>query len=318
MSLHTWSGDASAVGSYKDQDFLDTVLKPAGYKSVIYPLASKYTIKNGESVTIASYNEIDIDDNDFRLEEDQPMGLIKLSVTAKKIVSQEFGAKMKLTKRAKNATAWGILEAHKQQLQQTVQRTLEKIGREALDTMPMTYVPTGATTSALRSDGTFVATQASFLNIYHLQNLGNICEDDLRIPTLNGMYALVVRGETEMAIKRDPDHFELHQGQGLAPLFPTKKIIGVGNIAVMTTNEPFVVAKGIGSGSAYSGGYLLGQDALIYAGIETMGLKYDIRENESTDFGRFAHMAFYGDLNSGTYSDSANAGLVRGIRIGSV
>lgn len=319
MSLHTWESDAPSVGSYKDQDFYENVLKPVGFDSVLFPLAAKRDIKNGESLTIASYDTIDIDGVSFDLQEDQPMGTSKLVVAAKKIVSVEKGRKLKLTRRTHNRTPFDILQAHKEQLQEMLKRDLERTGATALDSMPITYTPTSATAGSSTSNGTFGASQGSFVNVYHLQDLATLCVDDYRIPMHRalGAYAGIFRYETIVNIQQDDTYENFNQSMGLSPIADNRVVGKVANIAIMPTNDSLVVAKGIGTGSAYSGGYILGDEALIYAGVEQMSLHYDLTDTAATDHGRFKHLAILGDYAASIFSDSANAGLVRGIQIGS-
>lgn len=311
-----WGSDAPSTGAYKEHEVAE-IFKPAGFASLLFQLAGKRKVASGQSLTVPAYQNLDFPTSTV-LEEDENIPLSKLSVTAKTISMSERGRAVAVTGKTENRSPWDILSGHKDVISTMMSRELEEVIATALKTMPVKYVCDTSSAASITTNGTPGASASSNVNIFHAQNIGNYLSDTLRVPMdpRYNAYVMVLRGAGVLSIQRDDEYFELHRGRGLSAI----ENLRVGQIAdcvIYKHNDSRVLSNAIGDGSAFSEGFVLGQDAVLFGFIEQIGLYYDFSKNKATDWGRFKYIAWLGDYGAGLYSDSANAGLVRGLHISS-
>jgi hypothetical protein len=307
-----WGADAPSTGAYKEHE-VSEVFKPAGFASVLFNLAGKRKVASGQSLTIPAYANLDLETSNL-LTEAETIPLSKLVVTAKVISMNESGRAVAITGMTERRSPWDILSAHKEQIQEVMSRELERTISTALRLMPIKYVATSSSAANITTNGTPSGTAASNPNVFHIQNIGSYMGDSLRIPfdPRYGSYVGIFRGNAILNIQRDDDYFELNRGRGLEPIAELN-VGKIGDVSLIKHNDPQSLLNNIGSGSAISEGFILGKDAVLFAFLEQIGLYYDFSKTKATDFGRFKYIAWMGDYGAGLYSDSANAGLARGI-----
>lgn len=312
--LQTWA-DAPTTGAYTDNQTAE-VLKPAGFKSPLWMLAEKKRIASGESLTIPHYENLDLP-TDATLTEDEVIPYSKLVLSAKKITASEKGRGLKVTIKDLNRTFWDLKAAHNEQLQENLRREYNRTIRAALATMPVKYCTTGAAAGTFTTNGTPSGVATDDINIYHLQRVSNYMQDDLRVPFRDsGAYAAVFRQSAVFHIQRDSEFQAYHAQQGLSPI--ANMAVGkIADIEIMPANDPEVVIKTLGSSNNISEGFILGKQAVCLGYVQNFEIRYDFSQSKATDMGRIGYMAYVGDYGVGLYSDSANAGSVRGVHFSS-
>jgi len=312
-----WGSDAPNVGAYREHEVIP-VFRAAAFASVLFQMADKRQIASGQSLTIPAYENLDFPAT-TSLDEDQPIPLSKLNITAKTIEMDERGRAISVTGRTQRRSPFDVLEAHQTAIAEMMSREMEEVISTALKTMPIKYVPTGAANQNVTTNGTPGAVAANNINVYHLQNIGTLLSDTYRVPVdpRTGCYMGLFRGPACLALKRDPDWFELHRGTALESIadFAVGKI---GEVMIMKHNDDRVLANNLGTPGNVSEGFVMGHQAVLFGFLEQIGLRFDFSEDKATDFGRFKYIAWYGDYGAGIYSDSANADLVRGLHVTSL
>lgn len=307
-----WGSDAPSVGAYKENQVAE-VFKPAGFAALLFQLADKRRVAMGESLTVPAYENLSFPSS-TSLDEDQPIPLSKLTISAKTISMDERGRAVAVTGKTQNRSPWDVLQGHRDAIAEMMRRELEEVISTALKTMPVKYVATGAATQTITTNGTPGAAATTNPNIYHMQNIGNYLSDNLRVPMdpRFGAYVGVFRGNGIFSIQRDPEYRELNRGLGLSPI-ENLRVGQIGDIVLFKHNDDRVLSNSIGVSSDVSEGFVMGDQAVLFGFIQQIGLRFDFSESKATDFGRFKYIAWMGDYGAGIYSDSANADLVRGL-----
>ena len=307
-----WGADAPSVGAYRENQ-VSEVFKPAGYASLFFNLADKRRVLMGETLTVPAYENLEFPTSVI-LDEDAPIPLSKLNVTAKTISMNERGRAVAITGKTQRRSPFDILQAHKDDIAEMMKRELEEVISTALKTMPIKYVATGAATQTITTNGIAGAAALSNPNIYHMQNIGAYLQDTLRVPMdpRYGSYVGVFRGNGILSIQRDPEWRELHRGTGLTSI-DTLQAGKIEDISLFRHNDQRVLDNAIGTNNDVSEGFVFGNQAVLFGFLEQIGLKFDFSESKATDFGRFKYIAWMGDYGAGIYSDSANSDLARGL-----
>jgi len=307
-----WGADAPTQGAYKEHEVAE-IFKPAGYASLLFNLASKRRVMSGQSLTVPAYENLSFPTSTI-LDEDQTIPLSKLSVTAKTISMNERGRAVAITGKTENRSPWDILQGHKDAVATMMSRELEEVISTALKLMPIKYVATSASAQNVTTNGTASGTLATNPNVYHMQYIGQLLQDTYRVPfdKKYNSYLGIFRGNGIFGIQRDADYRELNRGLGLKPI-EDLSVGKIGDIVLFKHNDSRVLSNNIGSGSAFSEGFVIGDQAVLFGFIEQIGLYYDFSKTKATDFGRFKYIAWMGDYGAGLFSDSANADLVRGL-----
>lgn len=309
-----WGADAPAVGAYKENQ-VSEIFRPAGFESLFFGLANKRKVLMGQSLTIPAYQNLDFPTSTV-LDEDAPIPMSKLSVTAKTISMSERGRAVAVTGKTERRSPFDILQAHRDAVATMMTRELEEVISTALKTMPIKYVLASASTQNVATNGTAGAAAGSNPNIYHMQTIGNYLSDSLRIPVdpRYNAYVAVFRGNGILGIQRDSEWREYFRGDKLGSI-ETMRVGQIADCVIFKHNDPRVLSNSLNS--AYTEGLVFGKDAVTFGFLEQLGLQYDFSKTKATDFGRFKYIAWMGDYGAGINSDSANAGLVRGIHISS-
>ena len=312
-----WGADAPNVGAYKENEVAE-VFKASGFASLLFNLADKRRVMQGESLTVPAYENLAFPPT-TSLDEDQPIPLSKLNITAKTIAMDERGRAVAVTGKTQRRSPFDVLQAHKDAIAEMMSREMEEVISTALKTMPIKYVATGAATQTVTTNGIPGAAATTNPNIYHMQNIGTLLQDTYRVPMDSrfNAYVALFRGNGILSIQRDPEWRELHRGTGLTSI-DTLQAGQIGDIVLFKHNDSRVLANDIGASSDVTEGFVMGNQAVLFGFLEQIGLKFDFSESKATDFGRFKYIAWMGDYGAGIYSDSANADLVRGLHWTSV
>lgn len=307
------TSDRPSVGAYLEHEVME-VFKPAMYASLLFNLAGKRSIPSGDSLTIPAYQNLDRPAS-TQIGELEPLPVSKLTLSAKKISPKEHGRAIVVSEKLVRRNPFDILMANKEVLAEDISRELEAEVANALREMPIKYVATGATSQTITTNGTAGAAATVNPNIYHMQYIGNYMSDDLRIPMdpRFGSYVAVFRGNGLLGIQRDPEFFELSQGQGLGAV-DSLKIGKIADITFFKHNDSGVLDNALAVANNVSEGFIMGKEAVLFAFLSQIKMVHDFSDDKAyNDFGRRKYIAWKGDYAAGLYSDSANADLVRGI-----
>jgi hypothetical protein len=309
-----WGADAPSVGAYKENQ-VSEIFRPAGFESLFFGLAAKKRVLMGESLTVPAYQNLDFPTTTV-LQEDQPIPMSKLSVTAKTISMSERGRAVAITGKTERRSPFDILQAHRDAVAVMMTRELEEVISTAAKLTDIKVVLTGAAAESITTNGTASGTANSNPNIYHMQTLGLYMSDSLRIPVdpRYGAYVSVFRGAGIYGLQRDSEWREYYRGDKLGSI-ETQRAGQIGDIVIFKHNDPRVLLNNIGTGSAFTEGLLMGKDSVLFGFLDQIGLQYDFSKTKATDFGRFKYIAWLGDYGAGLFSDSVDAGLARTLHV---
>lgn len=313
MSSPQFWADSPSTGAYREHEVAE-VFKPAAFASVLFNLSEKRRVASGQSLTIPSYANLTMPSS-TSLAEDELIPVSKLTISAKTIAMGAHGRAVVIGDLAVNRSPIDVLQAHKEELSLMMQRELEAVIGGVLDDMPVKYVPTGVASQTITTNGTAGAAALNNLNIYHLRYISDYLSDTLRVPFHKkfGSYVGVFRGNAIRSIQEDPEFTEIHQGRPEA--FASINCGKIADIVLMKHNDGNVLLNNVGTNSDVSEGFIVGDQPVLFGFIEQIRLIYDFSEGVSTDFGRRKYIAWKGDYGAGLFSDSANAGLVRGLHV---
>lgn len=315
-SVQSWGSDAPSTGAYQVNQ-VGEVLKPAGFASLLFGLADKRKVLMGNSLTVPAFQNLDFPTS-TALDEDAPIPMSKLSITAKTITMSERGRAVAITGKTERRSPFDVLQAHRDAVAQMMTRELEEVIATALKTMPIKYNCLTSSTYGLATNGTAAGAAVSQPNVFHMQTIGMLLADSYRVPVdpRYNAYVAVLRGNGVLGIQRDSEFRTYFTANGLTPI-ETARVGQIGDCVIYKHNDTRVLSNAIGTGSAYSEGVVFGKEGVLFGFLEQIGLKYDFSEGAATNFGRFKYIAWMGDYGAGLHSDSANADLVRGLHISS-
>lgn len=309
MSTQLWS-DAPAQGAYQEQD-VSPVVETAYANTIFAPFAKKVVLgkMNGSSTTLPVFSQLALPTSD-QLDEQLPIPLDKLSISAKTISIVERGRGLQISKKALTRTPFDLEAEHKKHLASQLQRVMDRMVAEAFKAAKVKYVPDGLASSTITTNGTAGASATHNVNSYHMEEIYDYLYDTLEAPTFaDGSYVMICQGKAYNSLFNDPKFIEASKYNNGSNLL--KYEVGMlGGIRILRTNHKDALSNSKGAGSDVGECVVFGPDAVALVVAEEFGL---IRAE--SDDKRFINIMFYGDMNAGTMVDTANAGEARIVHV---
>ena len=307
----TWTFDAP-TGTYKSHALSNRLFEASVEMSVfmdhVDPVEG-FGKKMGETITLTRIRNIseptsaDLQEN-IRIPEDD----FELSVQT--ITVKELGRAVPYTNLSMDLSKYDLLNPIQKKLREQMRLVLDTKAATAFKNTQIKYVPTGAATQTITTNGTAGATAASNMNMYHVETIRDYMFDDLRIPPVNGGdYVGIFRTLGLRGIKRDDDweQWKIYTD-------PQAKFNGevgrIEGIRFIETNHANALGK-TGTSDVLGEGIVFGEDAVALAEAMTPELRAAI----PGDFGRSKAVAWYGILEMDVIWDTGNAGEAKIIHV---
>jgi len=313
MPQFTWTFDAP-TGTYKNHTLASKLYEAAVENSVFVDhvrTVDGYGRGKGESVTLTRVQNItepltaDLEET-VRIPEDE------FNLTTKTITVREIGRAVPFTSLSQDLSRYDTENPIQRKLRDQMRLVLDTKAATAYKLAKVKYVPTGAASNNITTNGTPGAAATANMNFFHVEEIRDYMFDTLQVPPLEGDdYLGIFRTLGLRGIKRDSAWEEWHKYQD-----PQAKYNGevgrIEGIRFIETNHARALGK-IGSGSVLGEGVVFGEDNVAIAEAMTPELRAAI----PGDFGRSKAVAWYGILEFDIVWDTGNAGEARIVHVSS-
>lgn len=311
MAEFQWQFDAPS-GTYKSHamsgKLYESAVEQSKFMDFVRPVDG-FGRKMGDTVTLTRVKRLTEPGNadlmeGIRIPEDQ------FTINTKTITVTEIGRSVPFTSLAEDLSKWDLQNPIQRTLREQLSLVLDTKAATAFKTASVKYIPTGASSGTVDSDGTASTQATANMNVYHCEEIRDYMYDTLLCPPWEGDdYVGIFRTLGLRGIKRDPDWEEWHKYTD-----PTVKYNGevgrIENIRFVETNHSNALSK-VGASSVLGEGVVFGQDAVAIAEVLTP----ELRAAQPQDFGRAKAVAWYGILEFGIIWDTANAGEARIVHV---
>lgn len=314
MAQFQWQFDAP-TGTFKShalsRRLFEASLERAVFMEHVIPVDG-FGKKMGEDVTMTRIAQL-TEPTDATLQEGVRISEDAFSISTKSITVVEYGRAVPYTSFADDL-AWFDLE-------NPIQRTLVNQWRLVMDTKvasafkntKIKYAPDGEASNTITTNGTFGATAASNMNVFHVEEIRDYMFDTLLTePAVGDDYIGIFRTLGLRGIKRDPDWEEWHKYTDPQAKF-NNEIGRIENVRFMETNHANALGKK-GTGSVLGEGVVFGADAVAMAEV----LAPELRAGIPADFGRSRAVAWYAITAFDLIWDTGNAGQAKVLHVGSL
>jgi N4-gp56 family major capsid protein len=265
----------------------------------------------GESVTLTRVQNIteptvaDLEET-VRIPEDD------FNLTTKTITVTELGRAVPYTSLSQDLSEYDIENPIQRKLRDQMRLVLDTKAATAFKLAKIKYVPTGAATNSITTNGTPSGPATSNMNFFHVEEIRDYMFDTLQVPPLEGDdYLGIFRTLGLRGIKRDDQWEEWHKYSD-----PQAKYNGevgrIEGIRFIESNHARALGK-IGTGSVLGEGVVFGEDSVAIAEAMTPELRAAI----PGDFGRSKAVAWYGILAFDIIWDTGNAGEAKIVHVSS-
>lgn len=311
MAQFTWTFDAP-TGTYKNHKLSQKLYEAAVQNSVfldhVRPVEG-YGRGAGESVTLTRVRNI-VEPVTAELDEAMRIPEDEFDLSTKLITVKELGRSVPFTSLSRDLSAYDIENPIQRKLRDQMRLVLDTKAATAFKRAQVKYVPTGAATNNITTNGTAGAAATVNMNFFHVEEIRDYLYDTLNTPPAeDDMYVGIFRTLGLRGLKRDSKWDEWHKYTD--PQAKWNGEIGrIEGIRFIESNHARALSK-VGTGSVLGEGVIFGEDAVALAEAMTPELRAAI----PGDFGRARAVAWYGILEFDIIWDTSNAGEARIVHV---
>lgn len=311
MAQFEWVHDAP-TGTFKSHAMSARLFEAAIAKSVfmdhVQPVDG-FGKNMGEDVTLTRIKNL-TEPTDSTLSETDRIPEDDFQITTTSVTIQEHGRAVPFTSFAQDLTHFDMDNQIQRTLRDQMQLSLDTHAAKAFKNAQVKYIPTGATSRTIETNGTANTQATNNMNVWHLEEIRDYMFDTLHVPPReNDDYVGIFRTLGLRGIKRDPDFEEWHKYTDPSVKF-NSEIGRMEGIRLIETNHSNALGK-VGSSSVLGEGIVFGSEGVAMAESETP----ELRAAMPSDFGRSKAVAWYGQLGWGIIWDTSNAGEARVLHV---
>lgn len=313
MGTFSWTFD-SPSGTYKQHALSMKLYESAVENSTFMDHVRStegYGKGRGENITLTRVRSItepisaDLDEL-TRIPEDE----FDLSTTS--ITVTELGRAVPYTSLSQDLSEFDLENPIQSKLKEQMRLVLDTKAATSFKAAKVKYVPTGAASSNITTNGTPGAAATVNMSFFHVEEIRDYLYDTLFVPPYEGdSYVGIFRTLGLRGLKRDDKWEEWHKYTDPQAKY-TGEVGQIEGIRFIETNHARALGK-IGTGSVLGEGVVFGDDGVAMAEAMTPELRAAI----PSDFGRSRAVAWYGILAFGLIWDTGNAGEARIIHVSS-
>lgn len=312
MGMFTWNFDAPS-GTYKSHAMSEKLYEQALAESVFMDHVQAipaFGKRSGETVTLSRLKQLSEPTSALLNELERiPEDTMTMSTTS--ITVKEWGRSVPFTSFADDLSKFDIENNVQKTLKNQLKLTLDTAAAVAFRSLKVKYVPTGAASNNIATNGTAGAAATSNMNVFHVEEIRDYLYDTLFAPMIGDSYVGIFRTLGLRGIKRDPAWEEWHKYTD-----PSAKYNGevgrIEGIRFIETNHSNALRK-IGTNSVLGEGVVFGDDCVALAEVLTP----ELRAKQPEDYGRSKGVAWYGIFEFGVIWDTGNAGEAKGVHVSS-
>lgn len=307
----TWVFDAP-TGTYKNralsEKLYEAALAETHFVEHVIP-QTEFGKKKGESITLTRVRNLAVPTN-ARLDELSQIPEDELALTTTTITVSEWGRAVPFTSFSTDLSAFNIENAVQNALKNQLKLVLDNAAAAAFKQARVKYVPTGATSSTITTNGVPGAAATANLNMWHVEEIRDYLFDTLWVPPAVGDdYIGIFRTLGLRGLKRDADWKDWYKYTDPSNKF-NSEVGRIEGIRFIETNNSGALGK-VGTGSVLGEGVIFGADAVAMAEVLTP----ELRAKVPGDYGRSLGVAWYGIFEFGIIWDTGNPGEARIIHV---
>lgn len=313
MATFSWVFDAP-TGTYKQHALSRKLFEAAVENSIFVDHARPvdgFGKNKGETVTLTRVKNItepvsaDLDEL-MRIPEDA------FQINTKSILVKELGRAVPYTSLSMDLSEYDLDNPIQSKLRDQMRLVLDTKAAVAFKRASVKYVPTGAATATITTNGTPGTAALANLNFFHVEEIRDYMFDTLNVPPVEGdAYIGIFRTLGLRGIKRDSRWDEWHKYTDPQAKY-TGEVGMIEGVRFIESNHARALGK-IGTGSVLGEGIVFGDDAIALAEAMTPELRAAI----PGDFGRSRAVAWYGILEFDIIWDTGNQGEARVVHVSS-
>ena len=312
MSLWQWQFDAP-TGTYKNHAMSMDMRKAAIAQTLFMRFTRPepgYGKRKGESITIPRASNLTVP-TDGTLDEAIGIPVDQLTLSTVAITVSEWGRALEFTNFARDLSSVDIPEAHRQALLDQMSLVMDKAAASAFKAAKVKYVPTGAASATVTTNGTAGTAALNNMNYYHVESIRDYLYRTLAAPFfVDGDYIGIFATKGMRGIKDDPK-FEQWNVYTNREAKMNGEVGRIENIRFIESNHDSALSNSKGTGSVLGEGVIFGRDAVASAIAEDP----ELRMAQPSDFGRTLAVAWYGILQFGLIWDTGNPGEARVVHV---
>lgn len=306
MAAFTWTYDAPS-NTYKNHALSSQLFEASVAKSVFIDHTSPvngYGRKMGESVTLTRVRAITEPASAVLTEGERiPEDEFQLSTTT--ISPSEIGRAVPYTSLSIDFSKFDLENNIQRELRRQLTLTLDTMAAAAYKQAQIKYIPTGAVSRTLDTDGTPSTQATSNLNVWHLASIRDDMFGTYFVPMLGDHYVGICNFNALRGIKNDDDFEEWKKYTDPSAKF-NSEVGQIEQIRMIETNhDNALTTKGLNSVLGES--VFFGEDNVAMAEVMMPELRASLPE----DGGRDKSILWYGILDFGIIWDTSNAGESR-------
>lgn len=314
MSQQTWTFDAP-TGVYKSHAMSSKLRLASVEESVFMDFVRTepgFGKGRGDTLTITRMANI-TEPTTAVLSETERISEDTFTLSTQSVTVQELGRAVPYTSLSTDLSEFNLENPIQRKLRQQMTLVLDTLAAAAFQTGQIKYAPTGLTSRNIATAGTFGATAAANLNVWHVEEIRDYMYDTLQVDMLGGNYVGIFRTQGLRGLKRDPTWEEWHKYTDPSAKY-NNEIGRIEQVRFLETNHANALANNLGTGSVLGEGVVFGDDAVYMA----EAVSPELRAGMPQDFGRSRAVAWYGVLAfDQIWDDSGNAGQARVVHVGS-
>lgn len=222
------------------------------------------------------------------LDELEPMPMSRLRVSKGQLRVNEYGSGINWTGKLEDLSHFSVDNIIIKKLTLRMVAGLDYLAGITLKSTPIKYIPTGASSFTITTDGSVPATANSNLNSYHVKNIVDYMKENLWCAGYDGNDYICIASVRALRGLRDDTEWIQAALYGDPDRIFNYEVGRLHGVRFVETNNPLVLTRR-GSGNILGEALFLGDDPLVEGIVQPEHIRVDADK----DFGRFKSAAWY-------------------------
>jgi N4-gp56 family major capsid protein len=314
MAEFTWTYDMQG-GVFKSRAASEKIRTAAISKTNMLQFArpeTGYGKGKGESISILRVGNLAVPTSG-RLNELEKMPEDQLTLSSTVITVAEFGRSVPYTELAADLATFNLENPIQKALMNQMKLVLDSAAADAFKAAPIKYVPTGAASATITTNGTAGAQATSNLNVFHVEQIRDYMFNTLLAPMYGDgeEYIAFVSTKAKRGIMNDPKWEDWHKYTNAQDKY-NSELGKLEQFRFIEIQNSSALSQSLGLNGVLGEAVFFGDDAVAMA----IAQDPELRAKPGDDYGRSRGIAWYGILNFGlVWGSSANPGESRVVHV---
>lgn len=318
MTAFNWDFDSN-VGVYTNHALSNELLVTSVGRTKILPftqLEESFGAHQGATVNLMHVKELPLPTS-AQLAEDTRVPIDRIEYGNRAITVVEWGRGVEFTRKAQLLGKFDPQDVIQKRLINQMHRAMDQAAGAAFQdpsSVPITFIPTSATSGVFDTDGTPSTVATSNLTLDHIGILADYLAGTIHVPPYEGEdYIMLSSRKTLRGIKQDPLFVQWHQYLQRGDLFFRGEAGRAENIRMIEVHLETSLSNTAGTSTVLGEAVVFGDEAVARVEVEAPHLRAEM--DFQSDFGRKKAVAWYGLLAFASRWATANDGEAKIIRI---